>query len=112
MRLAGEVKTVHQPEVFEIDYTVTRTLKETYGKVVDTNSRTKANGLDWQTDVTWVERPPMGSIVTAAARSPASTSPSVRTLTSSTSRPVRALISSATRPLSSASPFGSSDWAP
>jgi taurine dioxygenase len=54
-----------QPEVFEIDYTVTRNLQESYGKVVDTNSRTKANGLDWHTDVTWVERPPMGSILNA-----------------------------------------------
>ena len=54
-----------QPEVFEIDYTVTRNLKESYGDVVDTNSRTKANGLDWHTDVTWVERPPMGSILNA-----------------------------------------------
>jgi alpha-ketoglutarate-dependent taurine dioxygenase len=53
------------PEVFEIDYTVTRTLKESYGDVVDTNSRTKANGLDWHTDVTWVARPPLGSILNA-----------------------------------------------
>jgi alpha-ketoglutarate-dependent taurine dioxygenase len=54
-----------QPEVFEIDYTAARNLYESYGNVVDANSRTKANGLDWHTDVTWVERPPLGSILNA-----------------------------------------------
>lgn len=53
------------PEVFEIDYTNVRNLAQTYGKVVDANSRTKANGLDWHTDVTWVSTPPLGSILNA-----------------------------------------------
>jgi alpha-ketoglutarate-dependent taurine dioxygenase len=48
------------PEVFEIDYSKTRTLRQTYGDVVDSY-----DGLSWHTDVTFVERPPLGSILNA-----------------------------------------------
>lgn len=48
------------PEVFEIDYTQAARLRETYGDVVD-----RYDGLSWHTDVTFVERPPLGSILNA-----------------------------------------------
>jgi hypothetical protein len=47
------------PEVFEIGYTAARELCATYGDV----SRDK--GLNWHTDVTFVARPPLGSILCA-----------------------------------------------
>jgi taurine dioxygenase len=49
-----------QPEVFEIDYTANRELYETYGDV-----STYEGGVSWHTDVTFVRRPPLGSILRA-----------------------------------------------
>ena len=49
------------PEVFEIDYTKNRELYASYGDVAS-----RRQGLDWHTDVTFVERPPLGSILRAA----------------------------------------------
>ena len=54
------------PEVFEIDYTKSAQLRETYGDVVD-----RYDGLSWHTDVTFVERPPLGSILNAVVIPPA-----------------------------------------
>ncbi|MDQ1534173.1 MAG: alkyl sulfatase [Actinomycetota bacterium] len=54
------------PEVFEIDYTKTSRLRETYGDVVE-----HYDGLSWHTDVTFVERPPLGSILNAVVIPPA-----------------------------------------
>ncbi|OHV36574.1 MULTISPECIES: TauD/TfdA dioxygenase family protein [Pseudofrankia] len=49
-----------QPEVFQIDYTQVRELAAVYGNVSDVS-----RGLDWHTDVTFVKRPPLGSILRA-----------------------------------------------
>ena len=54
------------PEVFEIDYTKSEQLRESYGDVVD-----RYDGLSWHTDVTFVERPPLGSILNAVVIPPA-----------------------------------------
>jgi taurine dioxygenase len=54
------------PEVFEIDYTQSARLREAYGDVVD-----RYDGLSWHTDVTFVERPPLGSILNAVVIPPA-----------------------------------------
>ena len=54
------------PEVFEIDYTKSAQLRESYGDVVD-----RYDGLSWHTDVTFVERPPLGSILNAVVIPPA-----------------------------------------
>ena len=48
------------PSVFEIDYSKAR---ELYASYCDVSRRTQ--GLDWHTDVTFVERPPLGSILRA-----------------------------------------------
>lgn len=48
------------PNVFEIDYSDSRELYANYGDVA---SRTQ--GLDWHTDVTFMPRPPAGSILRA-----------------------------------------------
>ena len=48
------------PEVFEIDYTAAGLLRETYGGV-----STRERGVAWHTDVTFVARPPLGSILRA-----------------------------------------------
>lgn len=48
------------PKVFEIDYSKERELYALYGDVAS-----REQGLDWHTDVTFVERPPMGSILRA-----------------------------------------------
>lgn len=48
------------PEVFEIDYTVSRDLYATYGDV-----STYERGVAWHTDVTFVKRPPLGSLLRA-----------------------------------------------
>jgi len=48
------------PEVFEIDYTASRELYATYGDVA-----TYERGIAWHTDVTFVRRPPLGSILRA-----------------------------------------------
>lgn len=48
------------PEVFEIDYTKSEQLRASYGDVAD-----RYDGLSWHTDVTFVERPPLGSILNA-----------------------------------------------
>jgi taurine dioxygenase len=48
------------PEVFEVDYTKSAQLREAYGDLVD-----RYDGLSWHTDVTFVERPPLGSILNA-----------------------------------------------
>ena len=48
------------PEVFEIDYTRSRELYAAYGDVSDLD-----RGVSWHTDVTFVERPPLGSILRA-----------------------------------------------
>jgi len=67
-RRFGEVTPAHPvipgiegfPEIFEIDYGAPRKLAEAYGKVAKA-----AKGLDWHTDVTFVKRPPLGSILNA-----------------------------------------------
>jgi alpha-ketoglutarate-dependent taurine dioxygenase len=46
------------PEIFEIDYT--RAARATAGDVAD-----RYDGLSWHTDVTFVESPPLGSILNA-----------------------------------------------
>ncbi len=48
------------PEVFEIDYTTARELYDSYGDVA-----TRNRGVSWHTDVTFVARPPLGSILRA-----------------------------------------------
>ncbi|HEX3334678.1 MAG TPA: TauD/TfdA family dioxygenase [Acidimicrobiales bacterium] len=48
------------PNLFEIDYSKSRELYDSYGDVV---SRTQ--GIHWHTDVTFVRRPPAGSILRA-----------------------------------------------
>ena len=48
------------PEIFQIDYRESRQVYAQYG---DVSVRTA--GLDWHTDVTFVERPPAGSILNA-----------------------------------------------
>jgi alpha-ketoglutarate-dependent taurine dioxygenase len=48
------------PNVFEIDYTKARELYTAYGDVA-----TKTRGTHWHTDVTFVRRPPAGSILRA-----------------------------------------------
>jgi len=48
------------PNIFEIDYTKSRELYATYGDVVS-----RRQGIDWHTDVTFVKRPPLGSILNA-----------------------------------------------
>jgi taurine dioxygenase len=48
------------PNIFEIDYTKSRELYATYGDVA-----TRRQGIDWHTDVTFVKRPPLGSILNA-----------------------------------------------
>ncbi len=53
------------PEVFEIDYSAAR-LRDTYG---DLSSR-RSRGISWHTDVTFVRRPPLGSILRAVVVPP------------------------------------------
>ena len=48
------------PEVFEIDYSASRALYQSYGDV-----STRSRGIHWHTDVTFVKRPPLGSILRA-----------------------------------------------
>lgn len=48
------------PNIFEIDYTKARDLYASYGNVT-----TRRQGIDWHTDVTFVKRPPLGSILNA-----------------------------------------------
>jgi taurine dioxygenase len=48
------------PEVFEIDYTAARRLTAAYGDL-----STRERGISWHTDVTFVARPPLGSILRA-----------------------------------------------
>lgn len=55
------------PEVFEIDYSRARELYAQYGDV----STRQRQGLGWHTDVTFVERPPLGSILNAVVIPPA-----------------------------------------
>ncbi len=52
------------PEVFEIDYGQAGRLAAQYGSVA------KFRGLSWHTDVTFVERPPAGSILNAVVVPP------------------------------------------
>ena len=51
------------PEVFEIDYTQASELAALYGDIAERTERTQ--GLSWHTDVTFVRRPPAGSILRA-----------------------------------------------
>jgi alpha-ketoglutarate-dependent taurine dioxygenase len=48
------------PEIFEIDYSRPRDLYSRYGDV-----STATRGVNWHTDVTFVARPPLGSILRA-----------------------------------------------
>jgi len=48
------------PEVFEIDYTTAGELYATYGDIASYE-----RGVAWHTDVTFVKRPPLGSILRA-----------------------------------------------
>jgi len=67
-RLFGEPTEGHpvipgvkdNPEVFEIDYTAAGELYATYGDV-----SSYERGVSWHTDVTFVKRPPLGSILRA-----------------------------------------------
>lgn len=67
-RQFGEVTPAHpvipgiegHPEVFEIDYSQVAALAAQYGSVAELK-----RGLDWHTDVTFVARPPTGSILNA-----------------------------------------------
>lgn len=67
-RLFGEPTEGHpvipgiadNPEVFEIDYTTAGELYATYGDVASYE-----RGVAWHTDVTFVKRPPLGSILRA-----------------------------------------------
>ena len=52
--------------MFEIDYSKARALYASYGDVAE-----RSQGLDWHTDVTFVERPPLGSILRAVVIPPA-----------------------------------------
>jgi alpha-ketoglutarate-dependent taurine dioxygenase len=52
------------PEVFEIDYSAMWRLAASYGDVAKQNTR-PGGGISWHTDVTFVERPPLGSILNA-----------------------------------------------
>jgi len=54
------------PNIFEIDYTKARDIYANYGDVVS-----RKQGLDWHTDVTFVKRPPLGSILNAVVIPPA-----------------------------------------
>ena len=54
------------PNVFEIDYSKARNIYANYGDVT-----TRRQGLDWHTDVTFVRRPPLGSILRAVVIPPA-----------------------------------------
>ena len=68
----GEVTPAHpvvpgladRPEVFEIDYTKSAQLAAQYGSVA------RARSVHWHTDVTFVERPPSGSILNAVVIPP------------------------------------------
>ena len=52
--------------MFEIDYTAARELYASYGDVA-----TRDRGVHWHTDVTFVKRPPLGSILRAVVVPPA-----------------------------------------
>ena len=52
------------PQIFQIDYSDDREVYASYGDVAQTA------GLDWHTDVTFVRRPPMGSILSAVTIPP------------------------------------------
>lgn len=54
------------PRVFQIDYTEAGNLAKYYGNVVE-----RDRGLAWHTDVTFVQRPPLGSILNAVVVPPA-----------------------------------------
>lgn len=54
-----------EPEIFEIDYTAAKALYARYGDVV-----TQERGVAWHTDVTFVKRPPLGSILRAVVVPP------------------------------------------
>ena len=72
-RQFGEVTPAHpvipgidgHPEVFEIDYGAAAELAKPTATV------NRARGLGWHTDVTFVERPPTGSILNALVIPPA-----------------------------------------
>ena len=49
------------PEVFEIDYTRSAELYAVYGDL----TKHRPQGVNWHTDVTFVERPPAGSVLNA-----------------------------------------------
>jgi alpha-ketoglutarate-dependent taurine dioxygenase len=48
------------PNIFEIDYSKARQLYGSYGDVA-----TRSRGIHWHTDVTFVQRPPAGSVLRA-----------------------------------------------
>ena len=48
------------PKVFQIDYSAKREAYKNYGDISNTD-----RGLSWHTDVTFVKRPPLGSILRA-----------------------------------------------
>ena len=54
------------PEVFEIDYGRARELYATYGDL----TRKRSQAVGWHTDVTFVERPPAGSVLNAVVIPP------------------------------------------
>jgi len=72
-RLFGEPTEGHpvipgmkeNPEIFEIDYTAARQFYTKPGQAPPPQT-----GIDWHTDVTYMERPPMGSILRAVTIPP------------------------------------------
>jgi taurine dioxygenase len=54
------------PEVFEIDYGKARELYASYGDL----TRKRSQAVGWHTDVTFVERPPAGSVLNAVTIPP------------------------------------------
>jgi taurine dioxygenase len=75
-RQLGELTPAHPvmpglkdfPEVYEIDYGAPRKLAASYGDVA--RGAKVGRGLSWHTDVTFVERPPTGSILNAVVIPP------------------------------------------
>lgn len=53
------------PNVHEIDYGNAARLQALYGNVARNRNRKQYSGLNWHTDVTFVKRPPLGSILRA-----------------------------------------------
>jgi alpha-ketoglutarate-dependent taurine dioxygenase len=94
------------PEVFEIDYTQA---KELYRSLDDSASPRYDDASSWHTDVTFVERPPLGSILNAVVIPPSGGDTlfaDQQAAYDSLSEPVRELIDGLTAIHSGARQFG------